>query len=83
MYEVLKRGRLHNLSVKCQLELIDSMGKPIILYGCEKLGDLEIAKLLKNTNPTKNVCWQSSLVKKIITFVLSIFTLSFHLMQIS
>jgi hypothetical protein len=46
MYEVLKRGRLHNLSVKCQLELLDSMGKPIILYGCEKLGDLEIAKLL-------------------------------------
>jgi hypothetical protein len=46
MYEVLKRGRLHNLSVKWKLELLDSMGKPIILYGCEKLGDLEIAKLL-------------------------------------
>jgi hypothetical protein len=48
MYEVLKRGRLHNLSVKCQLELLDSMGKPIILYGCEKLGDLEIAKHFSN-----------------------------------
>ena len=34
MYEVLKRDRLHNLSIKCQLELFDSMVKPIILYGC-------------------------------------------------
>jgi len=38
MYEVLKRGRLHNLSIKCQLELFDSMVKPIILYGCETWG---------------------------------------------
>ena len=47
MYEVLESGRLHNLSVKCQLELFfGSMIKPIILYVCEKLGNLEIAKLL-------------------------------------
>ena len=46
MYEVLESGRLHNLSVKCQLELFGSMIKPIILYECEKLGNLEIAKLL-------------------------------------
>jgi hypothetical protein len=38
MYEVLKRDRLHNLSIKCQLELFDSMVKPIILYGCETWG---------------------------------------------
>jgi len=38
MYEVLKRGRLHNLSIKCQLELFDSMVKPIILYVCEIWG---------------------------------------------
>jgi hypothetical protein len=25
MYELLKRGRLHNLSIQCQLELFDSM----------------------------------------------------------
>ena len=25
MYEVLKRDRLHNLSIQCQLELFDSM----------------------------------------------------------
>ena len=34
MYEVLKRDRFHNLSIKCQLELFDSMVKPIIFYGC-------------------------------------------------
>ena len=38
MYEVLKRGRLHNLSIQCQLELFDSMIKPIILYWCEIWG---------------------------------------------
>ena len=38
MYELLKRGRLHNLSIQCQLELFDSMIKPIILYGCEIWG---------------------------------------------
>ena len=38
MYEVLKRDRLHNLSIQCQLELFDSMGKPITLYGCEAWG---------------------------------------------
>jgi hypothetical protein len=35
MYEVLKRGRLHTLSTKCQLGLFDSMVKTIILYGDE------------------------------------------------
>jgi hypothetical protein len=38
MYEVLKRDRLHNLSIQCQLELFDSMVKPIILYCCETWG---------------------------------------------
>ena len=38
MYEVLQRGRLHNLSIKCQLELFDNMAKPIICYGCETCG---------------------------------------------
>jgi hypothetical protein len=35
MYEVLKTGRLHNLSVKCQYDLFDKIVKPILLYGCE------------------------------------------------
>ena len=38
MYEVLKMGILHNLSIKCQLELFDSMVKPMIRYGCEIWG---------------------------------------------
>jgi hypothetical protein len=32
MYEVLKRGRTHSLSVECQLELFDNMVKPVLLY---------------------------------------------------
>jgi hypothetical protein len=38
MYEVLKRGRTHNLSVECQLELFDKIVKPILLYGSEIWG---------------------------------------------
>jgi hypothetical protein len=36
--EVLKRGRTHNLSVECQLELFDKMVNPILLYGSEIWG---------------------------------------------
>jgi hypothetical protein len=35
MYEVLGKGRIHNLSIKCQLDLFDKIVKPISLYGCE------------------------------------------------
>ena len=38
MYEVLKRGRVHNLSIKCQYDLFDKIVKPILLYGSEKTG---------------------------------------------
>jgi hypothetical protein len=38
MYEVLKSGRTHNLSVECQLELFDKMVKRILLYGYEIWG---------------------------------------------
>ena len=38
MYDILKKGRLHNLSIKCQLELFDKVVKPILLYGCEVWG---------------------------------------------
>jgi hypothetical protein len=38
MYEVLKKGRLHNLSVKGQYDLFDKIVKPILLYGCEIWG---------------------------------------------
>ena len=34
MYEVLKKGRLHNLSIKSQYDLFDKIVKSILLYGC-------------------------------------------------
>ena len=38
LYEVLRLGRLHNLSICSQLDLFDKMVKPILLYGCEVWG---------------------------------------------
>ena len=38
MNEVLKKGRKHNLSISCQLDLFDKLMKPILLYGCEVWG---------------------------------------------
>jgi hypothetical protein len=35
MYEVIKMGRKHNLSLSCQLDLFDKLVKPILLYGSE------------------------------------------------
>jgi hypothetical protein len=65
MYEVLKLGRIHTLSINCQLDLFDKMVKPTLLYGCEiwGYGNIEIiervhitfCKLLlqlKNSTPT-------------------------------
>ena len=38
MYDVLKKGRTHNLSIQCQLDLFDKIVVPILLYGCEVWG---------------------------------------------
>ena len=38
MYEVLKKGRVHNLSIKCQYDLFDKMVNPVLLYECEIWG---------------------------------------------
>ena len=38
MYEVLKKDRLHNLSIQCQLDIFYETVKPILLYGCETCG---------------------------------------------
>ena len=38
MFDVLKKGRLHNLSIKCQLDLFDKMVLPFLLYGSEVWG---------------------------------------------
>jgi hypothetical protein len=34
----LKRGKIHNLSIQCQLDLFDKIIKSILLYGCEVWG---------------------------------------------
>ena len=38
MYEILRKGRLHNLSVSCQYDLFHKIVTPILLYGCEIWG---------------------------------------------
>jgi hypothetical protein len=43
MYEVLEKGRKHNLSISCQLDLFDKLVKPILLY-VVRYGDLVIMK---------------------------------------
>jgi hypothetical protein len=50
MYEVLKMGRMHKLSIKCLLDLFDKMIKPILLYGCEVWGFSNNDILEKNTS---------------------------------
>jgi hypothetical protein len=47
MFEVLKRGRTHNLSIECQLELFNKMVKPILLYGSEIWGFSENIQCLE------------------------------------
>jgi hypothetical protein len=38
MYEVIRGGKRHNLSIECVLDLFDKIVKPILLYGCEVWG---------------------------------------------
>ena len=38
MYDIIMKGRLHNLSIECQLDLFDKIVKPIVLYDCEVWG---------------------------------------------
>ena len=39
MYEVIRRGKRHNISIECLLDLFDKMAKPILYYtGCEVWG---------------------------------------------
>jgi hypothetical protein len=37
-YDIIMNGRLHNLSIECQLNLFDKIVKLILLYGCEVWG---------------------------------------------
>jgi hypothetical protein len=39
MYEVIRRGKRHNISIECLLDLFDKIAKPILYYtGCEVWG---------------------------------------------
>ena len=38
MYEVIKKGKLYNMSIKSQYDRFDKIVKPILLYGCEIWG---------------------------------------------
>ena len=68
MYEFLKKGRMHNLSIKCQLELSDSIVKPILLYGSEIWGfgknevikriHLKFCKLLLHMKSSTTGLWR-------------------------
>ena len=42
MYEVIRRGKRHNLSIECLLDLFDKIVKPIYYYMAVKFGDLVI-----------------------------------------
>jgi hypothetical protein len=79
MYELLKRGRLHNLSIQCQLELFDSM------HGRANNTLYKKSFTISNSlSPYLKWMFVGNLpLKEIIMFVLSIFTLSFHLLQYS
>lgn len=35
MYDIIRTGRLHKLSVKYLIDIFDKVLKPIFLYGCE------------------------------------------------
>jgi hypothetical protein len=50
MFDVLKRGRTHNLSIECQLELFSKMVKPILLYGSKYGVLVQIFNVLKKYN---------------------------------
>ena len=66
MYEVIKKGRKHNLSISCQLDLFDKLVQPILLYGCEIWGfgnneilervQLKFCKLLLRLKTTTPNC---------------------------
>jgi hypothetical protein len=47
MYDILNKGRVHNLSVSCQLDLFDTIIIPMLTYGSEIWGYVNIDLLVK------------------------------------
>jgi hypothetical protein len=62
MFEVLKRGKVHNLSIQCQLDLFDKIIKPILLYGCEVWGFLK-NEIIERVFKTSNIALWLSLLE--------------------
>ena len=84
MYEVLRKSRLHNLSVSCTVDLFIKIVKPILLYGSEIWGfsnftllervQLKFCKLLLNLKKsTRNfmVYGESGICPLIIDIILT------------
>jgi hypothetical protein len=72
MFEVLKRGRTHNLSIECQLELFNKMVKPILLYSSDS-DPFNVNFKLVDCLP----------LEKTITLVLSVFVFNLQVLQYS
>jgi hypothetical protein len=86
MYEILKRGKFHNLSISCQLDLFDKVVKLILRYGCELCGlsNCDIIERVSFTISISlllyvncNFCGNLPFVKHTI-LVLSIFIFNFQ-----
>lgn len=45
MFDLLKKAKLHNLSIECQLQLFDKTIQPILLYGCEVWGAGDVTSI--------------------------------------
>jgi hypothetical protein len=65
MYDILKSGEFHNLSISCQLELFDKVVKPILLYGYE-LSNCDIIErvYLKYCKPSHMIMCVSQIIEK-------------------
>ena len=72
LYEVFKRGRLHNLSIQCHLHLFDKIVQPILLYGCEVWGFSNFAAIERLSNiwleqTTHSTKWLKAKIKLTLT----------------
>lgn len=49
MYEFLRKGQIHNLSIMCHVGLFDILAKPVLLYGLGEWGyeNIEISERIQ------------------------------------
>jgi hypothetical protein len=72
------KGRLHNLSIECQLDLFDKIVKPILLYGCEVWGvgnndivervHLKFCKSILHVKGVSLILWREILIEIVKKF---------------